>query len=204
MASLKPSILLLGEGDTEFYYFNSIRCLYRGLTIKPDHPKHTNIKELETKIVDGINCGYSHIFCIIDMDTKDCVVEGARYARLKGKYSKPIVRKSRGINCVVRFFETHRCIELFFLYYFCYTSKYYTDQNTLIRDLNKYCRYSKNGDFFRSVGDLNSYFGQHSGNLTCAIKNANKSMAEKRINGRDYTYSELGELFEELDRILRS
>jgi hypothetical protein len=61
----------LGEGPTEFFYFKSLCDLFKRLTIKPDYPKHTNIKELDAKIEEGVAMGYSQIFCIIDMDTKD-------------------------------------------------------------------------------------------------------------------------------------
>lgn len=41
MGKLKHTVLILGEGPTEFYYFNSLRDVIKGLTIKPDYPKHT-------------------------------------------------------------------------------------------------------------------------------------------------------------------
>jgi len=71
MGKLRQTALILGEGPTEFFYFKSLCDVFKRLTIKPDYPKHTNLKELETKIEEGITMGYSHIFCIIDMDTKD-------------------------------------------------------------------------------------------------------------------------------------
>ena len=67
MGKLKHSVLILGEGPTEFYYFNSLRDVVKGLTIKPDYPKHTSMKELEEKIDDGIKDGYDRIFCVIDI-----------------------------------------------------------------------------------------------------------------------------------------
>ena len=54
MGKLKDTVLILGEGPTEFYYFNSIRDVIKGLTIRPDYPKHTSIKELEEKIENGM------------------------------------------------------------------------------------------------------------------------------------------------------
>ena len=90
------SVLVLGEGPTEFYYFNSLRDVIKGLTIKPDYPKHTNLKELEAKIEEGIADGYDHIFCVIDMDTKDEMPERTRYARLKKKYAKPVSKPKKG------------------------------------------------------------------------------------------------------------
>lgn len=113
MGKDKERTLILGEGPTEFYYFESLRDVFTGLTIQPDYPKHTSLKELEEKIAEGIKLGYRHIFCIIDMDTKDSVKERTQYERLKKKYLKPILQPKKGLNCEVKFFETHRCTELF-------------------------------------------------------------------------------------------
>lgn len=55
---LRNSTLILGEGPTEFYYFNSLRGEISGVTIAPDYPKHTNVAELGKKIAEGIAMGY--------------------------------------------------------------------------------------------------------------------------------------------------
>lgn len=104
MGKLKHSVLILGEGPTEFYYFNSLRDVIKGLTIKPDYPKHSSMKELEEKINDGIKDGYDRIFCVIDMDTKGEEPERTQYARLKKKYSEPVNKPKKGIYV--------RCISL--------------------------------------------------------------------------------------------
>ena len=194
MGRLHKTTLILGEGPTEFFYFKSLNDVFKGLTIKPDYPKHTSIKELELKITDGISMGYDYIFCVIDMDTKDEEPERTQYARLKKKYENPIVKPKKGINCEVKFFETHRCTELFFLYYFKYTSRMYTDQNLLLKDLNQYCVYRKSIDFFVRCKGLHSYFEKNGGSLNNAIANAEQSMKEKNAGSRDYTYSELGRM----------
>ena len=121
MGKLRNAALILGEGPTEFYYFKSLCDVFKGLTIKPDYPKHTNIKDLAAKIAEGVTMGFNHIFCIIDMDTKDREPERSQYERLKKKYVQPISKPKKGLYCEVKFFETHRCTELFFLYYFRYT-----------------------------------------------------------------------------------
>ena len=59
MGKLRQTALILGEGPTEFFYFKSLCDVFKRLTIKPDYPKHTNIKELDLKIADGIAMGYS-------------------------------------------------------------------------------------------------------------------------------------------------
>ena len=135
MGKLRQTALILGEGPTEFFYFKSLCDVFKRLTIKPDYPKHTNIKELEAKIAEGVEIGYNHIFCIIDMDTKDKEPEHSQYHKLKVKYAKPIDKPKKGIYCEVEFFETHRCTELFFLYYFRYTSRPYETQEPLLKDL---------------------------------------------------------------------
>lgn len=67
MGKLRQTALIMGEGPTEFFYFKSLCDVFKRLTIKPDYPKHTNIKELDAKIAEGVAMGYNHIFCIIDM-----------------------------------------------------------------------------------------------------------------------------------------
>lgn len=208
MGKLRDSVLILGEGPTEFYYFNSLCELLKGVTIKPDYPKHTNIKELGCKIAEGIEQGYGHIFCVIDMDNKLNEPERTQYNQLKTKYSNPVSKPRKGINCEVRFFETHRCTELFFLYYFCYTSRMYDNQDSLIKDLNAKINanakvnakleYQKTIDFFRKSNGLHSYFLKNGGCFEMAIQNSNLSAKEKMSGIRDYTYSELGNMMTRL------
>ncbi|WP_300764434.1 RloB family protein [uncultured Bacteroides sp.] len=201
MGKLRQATLILGEGPTEFFYFKSLCDVFKRLTIKPDYPKHTSIKELDLKIAEGMAMGYSHIFCVIDMDTKNIEPERSQYQKLKTKYAKPINKPKKGIYCKVEFFETHRCTDLFFLYYFRYTSRSYEEQESLIKDLNKFVEYQKTTDFFIKSKGLHSYFERHGGNLVQAIANANRSMDEKLSSGRDYTYSELGRLMRELKKL---
>ena len=58
MGKLRQTALILGEGPTEFFYFKSLCDVFKRLTIKPDYPKHTNIKELDAKIAEGVAMGY--------------------------------------------------------------------------------------------------------------------------------------------------
>jgi hypothetical protein len=201
MGKLHKTTLILGEGPTEFFYFKSLNDVFKGLTISPDYPKHTNIKELEVKIMEGIAMGYDYIFCVIDMDTKDKGPECSQYARLKKRYEKAIVKLKKGINCKVKFFETHRCTELFFLYYFKYTSREYENQDLLLKDLNKQCKYSKTIDFFVKCKGLHSYFERNGGRLDVAIANAEHSLIDRNARMRDYTYSELGILMKNLKEL---
>lgn len=201
MGKLRQAALILGEGPTEFFYFKSLCDVFKHLTIKPDYPKHTNIKELGAKIEEGITMGYNHILCIIDMDTKDKEPERSQYQKLKAKYAKPIDKPKKGIYCKVEFFETHRCTELFFLYYFRYTSRPYAEQESLLKDLNQSVEYEKTINFFIKCKGLHSYFERNGGSLVSAIDNANHSLEEKEASGRNYTYSELGQLITILNKL---
>ena len=201
MGKLRQAALIIGEGPTEFFYFKSLCDVFKNITIKPDYPKHTSIKELEYKIEEGIEMGYGHIFCVIDMDTKDKEPERTQYQKLRAKYAKPINKPKKGIYCNVEFFETHRCTELFFLYYFRYTSRSYEDQESLLKDLNKNVEYRKAIDFFFKTKGLHSYFERNGGSLNTATINANRSMEDKLANGREYTYSELGWLMKKLKEL---
>ena len=201
MGKLRQTVLILGEGPTEFFYFKSLCDVFKRLTIKPDHPKHTTIRELEAKIADGVAMGYSHIFCIIDMDTKDEEPERSQYKKLKDKYAGTINKPKKGIYCNVEFFETHRCTELFFLYYFRYTSRPYENQESLLKDMNQCVEYRKTIDFFVKSKGLHSYFERNGGNLNVAATNANRSMEEKQMSNREYTYSELGRLIKALEKL---
>lgn len=201
MGKLRQTTLILGEGPTEFFYFKSLCDIFKNLTIKPDYPKHTSMKELEAKIADGVAMGYSHIFCIVDMDTKDVEPERSQYQKLKMKYAKTVAKPKKGIHCKVEFFETHRCTELFFLYYFRYTSRLYETQEPLLKDLNQCIAYQKTADFFIKTKGLHGYFERNGGSLEKAVANANRSMEEKQKNARDYTYSELGRLIIALNNL---
>ncbi len=61
MGKLRQTALILGEGPTEFFYFKSLCDVFKRLTIKPDYPKHTNIKELSLKLIAAQNCSSSII-----------------------------------------------------------------------------------------------------------------------------------------------
>ena len=92
-------------------------------------------------------------------------------------------------------------MELFFFYYFQYSSRQYENQESLIKDLNKCVKYEKAEKFFRKNEGLHSYFERNGGSLKKAIANAEKSMKEKEKNDRDYTYSELGRLMKALENL---
>ena len=71
----------------------------------------------------------------------------------------------------------------------------------MLKDLNQCVVYRKTIEFFIKTKGLHGYFERNGGSLEKAVANANRSMGEKLKDGRDYTYSELGRLMEELKEL---
>ena len=200
MGKQRITTIIIGEGPTEFYYLNSLKDEFRILQhIKPDSPKNTSLRELQRSIESSIQMGYSQVFCLIDMDTKKKDAKSmAEYQRLKKKYHNAhIVKKCSGIDCQIRFYETERCTELFFIYYFKYTTQKFQTSDDVETLLNKICGYDKTLKFFRGH-PLHQFFEKQGGNFVNAIANANRSLFDVRNGNRDYTYSEIGSMFNDL------
>lgn len=200
MGKQRNTTIIIGEGPTEFYYLNSLKDEFRILQhIKPDSPKNTSLRELQRSIESSIQMGYSQVFCLIDMDTKKKDAKSmAEYQRMKKKYHNAhIVKKRSGIDCQIRFYETERCTELFFIYYFKYTTQKFQTSEDVEVLLNKICGYDKTLKFFRGH-PLHQFFEKQGGNFVNAIANANRSLVDMRNGNRDYTYSEIGSMFNDL------
>lgn len=200
MGKQRNTTIIIGEGPTEFYYLNSLKDEFRILQhIKPGSPKNTSLRELQRSIESSIQMGYSQVFCLIDMDTKKKDAKSmAEYQRLKKKYHNVhIVKKRSGIDCQIRFYETERCTELFFIYYFKYTTQKFQTSEDVEVLLNKICGYDKTLKFFRGH-PLHQFFEKQGGNFVNAIANANRSLVDVRNGNRDYTYSEIGSMFNDL------
>lgn len=200
MGKQRNTTIIIGEGPTEFYYLNSLKDEFRILQhIKPDSPKNTSLRELQRSIESSIQMGYSQVFCLIDMDTKKKDAKSmAEYQRLKKKYHNAhIVKKRSGIDCQIRFYETERCTELFFIYYFKYTTQKFQTSDDVETLLNKICGYDKTLKFFRGH-PLHQFFEKQGGNFVNAIANAKRSLFDVRNGNRDYTYSEIGSMFNDL------
>ena len=134
---MKETFIIIGEGPTEYFFLTSLKDEFRTLqNIDPQYPKHTSMAELEMKIKKAIEQGYNHVYCMIDLDNKKEGKNKSDYVNLKKKYhGKHISKPKKGIDCHIEFFETERCTELFFIYYFKYTTKLYNHSNEVEADL---------------------------------------------------------------------
>ena len=198
MKKIKDSIIVIGEAITEYYYFNSLKDTYRQLNIRPAYPKHsTGLDYLEQEIDKAIDVGYSQIICVVDMDNKKEGKEKSDYERFKKRIAGTHTIKKTKQKFEIRFIENERCTEIFFLFYFAYTSRCFQNQPELLNELNNHCVYEKSEEFFKKHS-LHQCFEKSGGDFKKALCNAVKSMKEKEETGRDYTYSQMAELFEAL------
>ena len=198
MKKIKESIAVIGEGITEYYYFNSLKDDFRQLNIRPSYPKHSSgLDYLEQEIDKAIDAGYSLIICVIDMDNKKEGEEKEKYEKFKKRLEGVHYTKKPRVRYEIRFIENERCTELFFLYYYAYTSRCFQNQPELLAALSQKCYYEKTEKFFKKH-PLHQYFEVMGGDFEKALRNAAKSMKEKEETGRDYTYSQMKELFDAL------
>ena len=131
------------------------------------------------------------------MDNKKDEVEKEKYKRLRVDYAKPIINDKKGIHCEVVFYETERCTEFFFLLYFKLTTSEFLTSDDVEKELNKTCGYIKSIDFFKKH-PLHPFFVKQKGSLKLAIKNAKSTCKTREEDARDYSYSELGKMMDDL------
>ena len=112
--TVTKSIAIIGEGETEWFYFDSLRiaCRYP-FKVAPDFPQHSDINHILKLVESYLNKQYDFIVCLFDMDRLfQFPSEMQLYQRAKKEYSK---KKYAG---KVLFVETNPCTEFWFLLHF--------------------------------------------------------------------------------------
>ena len=88
--TVTKSIAIIGEGETEWVYFDSLRiaCRYP-FKVAPDFPQHSDIKHILKLVESYLNKQYDYIVCLFDMDRLfQFPSEMQLYQRAKKEYSK--------------------------------------------------------------------------------------------------------------------
>ncbi len=193
----RKSIAVIGEGITEKFYIESLKGLVP-FDVKPKTlgNRASNLKSLEKFIEESIGQNYDYVCCLIDMDTKHNATVKSNYLKLKKKYHNLSHRNAIGAKSKVLFFETERCIELWFLYHFLAnpSTKQYKNQGELIKELKTFIpKYDKSKSYFESLsrGVHRELTEQYKGSLKRAVKNGKKSIETKGADNREYSYTEL-------------
>lgn len=70
---IRKSYAIIGEGITEFFYFDGFRNVEKDLlkkfnvTLKPDKPKHPDYSDIITKAQSLLAKEFDVVFCLISM-----------------------------------------------------------------------------------------------------------------------------------------
>lgn len=189
------SIAIIGEGETEWFYFDALRTAKRyPFKIAPAFPQHADIAHFVKMATQFVNEGYDHVVCLIDMDRLlTHPAEMASYRSLRAKTEKRYPS--------IEFIETSPCTEFWFLLHFLpgLPCKHAISYNDLIPDLQRYLPgYEKTRHYFRRTNIYN-YLCEN-GSPELAMQNAERLSVLAKKNPTDQiSYSEIHKVFKIID-----
>lgn len=65
----KKSVAIIGEGETEWFYLESLRIAKRyPFQMKPTFPKHSDWRYIFQQAQSCLSEGYDIVICLVDMD----------------------------------------------------------------------------------------------------------------------------------------
>lgn len=188
--TVKKSIAIIGEGETEWFYFDSLRIANRyPFKLLPGLPSHSDIGHILSLADRYIRERFDYVVCLIDMDRmKQIPVEMAKYQSAKRN------KQYKG----VWFIETHPCTEFWFLLHFLpdLSKRKYNSCDEILPELQKYMPgYEKTKKYFRKT-DLYCYLRKH-GDIERAVKNGKLLSELSKANPDDeICYSEVYKVIE--------
>ena len=164
---IRKSIAIIGEGETEWFYFDSLRIFHRyPFKMAPDFPSHSDIGHILNLAERYAKEKYDYVVCLIDMD---------RLRQTPAEWRKYTANRRKKIYKDVMFIETYPCTEFWFLLHFLpeLSSRTYHSCDDLLPELRKFMPgYEKTKKYFRRN---NLYcFLRENGNMENAMKNAEK------------------------------
>ena len=198
--TVTKSVAIIGEGGTEWFYFDSLRitCRYP-FKVAPDFPQHSDIKHILKLVESYLNKQqYDFIVCLFDMDRLlQQPSEMRLYTNAKKKYG---AKKYAGR---VMFIETNPCTEFWFLLHFLpnVVCRQYESYEQLLPELQKHMPgYEKTKRYFTKT-NLYKYLTEH-GDLERAVKNSKKLCQLCQTSPEDLkAYSEIHKVIELLKTI---
>ena len=198
--TVTKSVAIIGEGETEWFYFDSLRitCRYP-FKVAPDFPQHSDIKHILKLVESYLNRQqYDFIVCLFDMDRLlQQPSEMRLYTNAKKKYG---AKKHAGR---VMFIETNPCTEFWFLLHFLpnVVCRQYESYEQLLPELQKHMPgYEKTKRYFIKT-NLYKYLTEH-GDLERAVQNSEKLCQLCQESPEDLkAYSEIHKVIELLKTI---
>ena len=198
--TVTKSVAIIGEGETEWFYFDSLRitCRYP-FKVAPDFPQHSDVKHILKLVESYLNKQqYDFIVCLFDMDRLlQQPSEMRLYTNAKKKYA---AKKYAGR---VMFIETNPCTEFWFLLRFLpnVVCRQYESYEQLLPELQKHMPgYEKTKRYFTKT-NLYKYLTEH-GDLERAVQNSEKLCQLCQESPEDLkAYSEIHKVIELLKTI---
>ena len=198
--TVTKSVAIIGEGETEWFYFDSLRitCRYP-FKVAPDFPQHSDVKHILKLVESYLNKQqYDFIVCLFDMDRLlQQPSEMRLYTNAKKKYA---AKKYAGR---VMFIETNPCTEFWFLLHFLpnVVCRQYESYEQLLPELQKHMPgYEKTKRYFTKT-NLYTYLTEH-GDLERAVQNSEKLGQLCQKSPEDLkAYSEIHKVIELLKTI---
>lgn len=174
------SILLVVEGETEKIYFERLKALERfsNLRIKPDLPKHSDLKTLIEYAKDQAKEKvYDAVWVVFDRD----VIQSQNISKAILELINDTQKcKNIGINLA----DSLPCFEIWFLLHYCIPNQFYNTQTSLLNELSKYIpNYSKN-NIWLSKNDI---YRQLKTKMTDALNNSVKLRDKNIKNTTSYS-----------------
>ena len=190
---MKKSIAIIGEGETEWFYFESLRIARRyPFKLSPGFPQHADIEHILKLAKAKLAEHYDYVVCLIDMD---------RLYEKPAEMQKYQSFKNRKENRDIMFIETSPCTEFWFLLHFLpdNTLRRFQNYDQLIPELRKYMPgYEKTKHYFIRT-KLYDYLVAN-GSLERAKLNAEKlSQMSKTLPEDRIAYSEIYKVVKLLD-----
>lgn len=192
---MRKSIAIIGEGETEWFYFESLRiaCRYP-FKLSPGFPQHADIEHILKLAKAKLSEGYDYVVCLIDMD---------RLYEKPAEMQKFQLFKSRKENRDIIFIETSPCTEFWFLLHFLPDNAVRRFQNydQLIPELRRYMPgYEKTKRYFIKT-KLYEYL-RDNGSIERAKSNADKLSQMSKASPEDrIAYSEIHKVINLLNEL---
>lgn len=187
--AVKKSIAIIGEGETEWWYFDTLRiaCRYK-FKVAPDFPQHSDIPHMAKLAEEYVKRDTDYVVCLVDMDRLLRVpAEMAAYQQLKKKSPRNVI-----------WIETNPCTEFWFLLHFLpqISTKHYETYEDVLPDLQRYMPgYEKTARYFKK-NNLYKYLTEN-GDLQRAIDYAEELSRLSEASPEDkMAYSQMHLVFE--------
>ena len=179
--AVKKSIAIIGEGETEWWYFETLRiaCRYK-FKVAPDFPQHSDIPHMAKLADEYVKRETDYVVCLVDMDRLLRVPkEMATYQKAKKKSRRNVI-----------WIETNPCTE------FWISTKHYETCEDVLPDLQRYMPgYEKTARYFRK-NNLYMYLTEN-GDLQRAIGYAKELTRLSEASPEDrIAYSQMHLVFE--------